>query len=107
MEKVKKQTNNDFERVGKNRVYKSLKNEFQLVAMEANTIASFFTITHDIQEDMDIDEPCTNLIEITLVVMECCLNEKSTPPSIPTILPSSSACVGGLRLQALVRKPKS
>jgi hypothetical protein len=37
-------------------------NEFQLVAMEANTTASFFTITHDIQEDMDIDEPCTNPI---------------------------------------------
>ncbi len=107
MEKVKKKTNNDFERVGKNRVYKTWKNEFQLVAMEANTIASFFTITHGIQKDMDIDEPCTNPIEITFVVMECCLNEKSTPPSIPTILPSSSACVGGLRLQALVKKPKS
>jgi hypothetical protein len=30
--------------------------------------------------------------------MECCLNEKSTPPLIPTILPPSSASVGGLRL---------
>jgi hypothetical protein len=38
--------------------------------------------------------------------MECCLNEKSTSPSIPTILPSSNACVGGLRLQALARNPK-
>jgi hypothetical protein len=42
---------------------------------------------------MDIDEPCTNPAKITSVIMECCINEKSTPPSIPTILPSSSACV--------------
>jgi len=68
-------------------------NEFQLVAMEADTIASLFTITHDIPKDMDIDEPCTNPAKITSVIMECCINEKSTPPSIPTILPSSSACV--------------
>jgi hypothetical protein len=91
----------------KTRLIRAWNNEFQLVAMEENTTTSFFTITHDIREDMDIDEPCTNPIEITLVVMECCLNEKSTPPSIPSILPSSNACVSGLRLQALARKPKS
>ncbi len=56
---------------------------------------------------MEIDESCTNQLETTLVVMECCLNEKSTPPSIPTILPSSNVGVRGLRLQMLVRKPKS
>ncbi len=52
-------------------------NEFQLVAMEADTIASLFTITHDIPEDMDIDEPCTNPTEITSVIVECCINEKA------------------------------
>ncbi len=45
-------------------------------------------------------------IETTLVVMECCLNEKSIPPSIPTILPSSSVGFGGLKLRTLSRKPK-
>jgi hypothetical protein len=53
--------------------------------MYANTIASLFIVTHDIEEDMEINEPCTNPIETTLIVMGCCLNEKSTPPSIPTI----------------------
>ncbi len=42
----------------------------------------------DIEEDMDIDEPCIDPIETTLLVMDCCLNEKSTPTSIPTFLPS-------------------
>jgi len=56
---------------------------------------------------MEIGKPCTNLTKATLVVMECCLNEKSIPPSIPTILPSSSLGVGGMRLRALARKPKS
>jgi hypothetical protein len=37
-------------------------------------------------------------IKIMLVFMECYINEKSTPPSIPTILHSSSVSVGGLRL---------
>jgi hypothetical protein len=37
-------------------------------------------------------------IEITLVFMECYLNEKSTPPSIPTNFHSSNVGVGGLRL---------
>jgi hypothetical protein len=45
--------------------------------MEADTIASLFTITHDIPEDMDIDEPCTNPTEITSVIVECCINEKA------------------------------
>jgi hypothetical protein len=47
---------------------------------------------------MEIDEPCFDSIEMTLVVMECYLHEKSTPTSIPIILPSSSAGVGGLKL---------
>ncbi len=71
--------------------------EFQLATMEANTTTSFFTVTHDIEEDMEIDKPCFDPIETTLVVMECCLHEKSTPPSIPIILPSSAG-VGGLKL---------
>jgi len=66
--------------------------------MEANTTASFFTVTHDIEKDMEIDEPCFDSTKMTLVVMECYLHEKSTPPSIPIILPSSNAGVGGLRL---------
>jgi hypothetical protein len=66
--------------------------------MYVNTIASYFTITHDIEKDMEIDELCTHPIETTLVVMGCCLNEKSTPPSIPTILPSSSVTIIGLKL---------
>jgi hypothetical protein len=55
---------------------------------------------------MEIDESCIDQLETTLVVMECFLNEKSTPPSIPTILPSSNVGVHGLRLQMLIRKPK-
>jgi hypothetical protein len=66
--------------------------------MYANTTTFLFIITHEIEEDMEIDEPCTDPIETTLIVMGCCLNEKSTPPSIPTILPSSSVGVVGLRL---------
>jgi hypothetical protein len=38
--------------------------------------------------------------------MGCCLNEKSTPPSIPTILPSSSVGVIGLKLRTSAKKPK-
>jgi hypothetical protein len=75
--------------------------------MEANTTASFFTVTHDIEINMEIDEPCFDSIEMTLVVMECYLHEKTTPPSIPIILPSLSVGVDGLRLWALIRKPKS
>jgi hypothetical protein len=104
MERVKKQTNKGGK---KTRLIRGWNNEFQLVTMYANTIAYFFIITHDIKEDMKIDEPCTNLIETTLIVMGCCLNEKSTPPSIPTILPSSSVGVIGLRLRTLAKKPKS
>jgi len=65
--------------------------------MEANTTTSFFTVTHDIEEDMKIDEPCFDSTEMTLVVMECYLHEKSTPPLITIILPSSSVGVSGLR----------
>jgi hypothetical protein len=36
--------------------------------------------------------------KITLVFMECYLNEKLTTPSIPTNFHSSSVNVGGLRL---------
>ncbi len=75
--------------------------------MYANTIASFFIITHDIEEDMEIDELCTNPMETTLIVMGCCLNEKSAPPSIPTILLSPSVGVIGLRPRTLAKKPKS
>jgi hypothetical protein len=56
---------------------------------------------------MEINKSCTDPPKTTLVVMECCRNEKSTPPSIPTILPSSNVSVGGMRLQTLVKKPKS
>ncbi len=42
----------------KKRLLRVWNNEFQLVAMEANKTASLFTITHDIEEDMEIDEPC-------------------------------------------------
>jgi hypothetical protein len=73
-------------------------NEFQLATMEANTTIFLFIVTHDIEKDMEIDEPCIDPTKKTLVVMECRINEKSTPPSIPTILPSSSASVGCLRL---------
>ncbi len=89
------------------RLTRAWNNEFQLVAMEANTTNSLFVITHDIEENMEIDKSCTNPPETTLFVMECFLNEKSTPPSIPTILVFSNAGVGGLKLQMLVRKPKS
>ncbi len=44
-------------------------NEFQLVVMEANTIASFFTLTYDIEKNMEIDELCTDPTETTLVGM--------------------------------------
>jgi hypothetical protein len=50
--------------------------------MEANITFSLFITNLNIEEDMDIDEPCINLIETTLLVMECCLNEESTPTSI-------------------------
>jgi hypothetical protein len=56
--------------------------------MEANITFSLFITTLNIEEDMDIDETYINLIETTLLVMECCLNEESTPTSIPTFLPS-------------------
>jgi hypothetical protein len=56
---------------------------------------------------MDIDESYTNPTKTTLLVMECCLNEKSTPISIPTFLPFSSVGVGGLKLQTLAKKQKS
>ncbi len=56
---------------------------------------------------MQIDESCIDPLETTLVVMECCLNEKSTPPSIQTILISSNVGVGGLKLRILRRKRKS
>jgi hypothetical protein len=42
-----------------------------------------------------------------LLVVECCLNEKSTPTSIPTFLLSWSVGVGGLKLRPLTRKQKS
>jgi hypothetical protein len=35
-------------------------NEFQLVAMEANKTTFLFTITHDIEKDMEINKPCIN-----------------------------------------------
>ncbi len=93
-----------WEKIGLTRAWN---NEFKLVAMEANTTISLFIITHDIEKNMEIDKSCTDPLKTTLVVMECCLNEKSTPPSIPTILLSSNVGVGDLRLQTLVRKPKS
>ncbi len=92
--------------MGENRAYKNLERWISTCATEANT-TSLFIITHDIEENMEIDESCTDQLETTLVVTECFLNEKSTPPSIPTILPSSNVGVRGLRLQMLVRKPKS
>jgi hypothetical protein len=48
---------------------KAWNNQFQLVVMEDNIIASFFTVTHDIEKDMEIDEPCIDPIETTLVGM--------------------------------------
>jgi hypothetical protein len=42
---------------------------------------------------MQIDDSCTNPPETTLVIIKFCLNEKSTPPSIPTILLYSNAGV--------------
>jgi hypothetical protein len=44
----------------KTRLIRVWNNEFQLVAMEANKTTSLFTITHDIEEDMEINESCTN-----------------------------------------------
>ncbi len=35
-------------------------NEFQLATMDANKITFLFTVTHDIEKDMEIDKPCTN-----------------------------------------------
>ncbi len=35
-------------------------NEFQLVAMKANKTTFLFTITHDIEKDMEINKPWTN-----------------------------------------------
>ncbi len=107
MERIKKQTNNDFERVGENKAYKSLEQWISTCCHGSKHNHFSFTITHDIEEDMEIDKPCFDPIETTLIVMECCLHEKSTPPSIPIIMPSSSVGVGGLRLWALTKKPKS
>jgi len=42
--------------------------------MEANTTASFFIVTHDIEKDMEIDKPCFDSTKMTLVVMECYLH---------------------------------
>jgi hypothetical protein len=36
-------------------------NEFQLIAMETNITTSLFTITHDIEEDMEIGKPSMNV----------------------------------------------
>jgi len=69
-----------------------------LLPWKQTQLLFFITVTHDIEEDMEIDEPCFDPTKTTIVVMECCLHEKSTPPSIPIILPFSSAGVGGLRL---------
>jgi hypothetical protein len=54
--------------------------------MEANITFSLFIAMFDFEEYMDIDEPYIDPIETTLLVVECCLNEKSTPTSIPTFL---------------------
>jgi len=53
---------------------------------------------------MKIDEPCTNLTKKTLVVMECCVMKNHHHHQFFLL---SSVGVGGLRLQALARKPKS
>ncbi len=66
--------------------------------MEANKVSLKFTTTFDLEEDMEIYEACTNPTYTTLIIMESCVNEKSTTTSIPTILLSSER-VGGLKLQ--------
>jgi len=61
--------------------------DFQLAIMEAFTIISLFPTTIDIEKDMEIDEADTNPTVTTLIVMEGCLNEKSTfATSLETIL---------------------
>jgi hypothetical protein len=50
---------------GKIGLRKAWNNEFQLIAMEANTTSFLLIVTHDIEEDMEIDELCIDLIETT------------------------------------------
>jgi hypothetical protein len=44
----------------KTRLTRVWNNEFQLATMEANKTTFLFTITHDIEKDMEINEPCSN-----------------------------------------------
>ncbi len=49
--------------------YKSLEQRISTCCHGAITIAPLFTITHDIEKDIEIDEPCIDPIETTLVGM--------------------------------------
>ncbi len=52
--------------------------DFQLATTETNTIIFLFLTTFDNEEDMEINEAYTNPTVTTIIVMEGCLNEKST-----------------------------
>jgi hypothetical protein len=64
--------------------------------METNTIIFLFTITHDIEEDMEIDKPCTNPTKTTLVVMECCLMKNQRHHQFQQFCLLSSVGVSGI-----------
>jgi len=99
VERIEKQRNFDFEKVGKTRLTKAWICDFEQVAMEANTTIYLFTTTFNIEKNMEIDETCIDPTMRTLTIIKGCLNEKSTSTtSLETFLPLSSVGVERLKL---------